>query len=70
MKTIAIIVLITGLVLRYFIKRRKFQRRTYNGAEVFKSYEAAWFTTLIEKFGFLLGTLMAIAGLIVLVVMW
>lgn len=70
MKILAIILFFTGIALRYFIKRRRFNRRTYTGAEIFKSYETAWLTTLVEKFGFLLGTLMAIAGLIILIVMW
>jgi hypothetical protein len=70
MKTLAIILLLTGLMLRYFIKKRKFKRTSYTGVEVFKSYEAAWSTRLVENLGFWTGTLMLIAGVVLLIINW
>jgi len=70
MKILAIILLLTGLILRYFIKKRKFKRTSYNGVEVFKSYEAAWSTRLVENVGFWTGTLMLVAGVVLLIVNW
>ena len=71
MKILAIILLlITGLILRYFIKKRKFKRTSYTGVEVFKSYEAAWSTRLVENLGFWIGTLMLIAGVVLLFINW
>jgi hypothetical protein len=70
MKTIAIILILSGIMLRYLIKKRKFKRTTYTGVEVFKSYEAAWFTKLIENLVFCMGTLMMIGGIITLIIKW
>lgn len=70
MKTLAIILFFIGILIRYFIKKRKFQRTSFSGVEVFKSYEAAWSTRLVETIGFWTGTLMAIGGLIILIIMW
>nr|WP_294897159.1 hypothetical protein [uncultured Pedobacter sp.] len=64
MKTLAIILFFTGIILRYFIKKRKFQRTSYTGVEVFKSYESAWSTRLLESVGFWLGTFMVLGGVV------
>lgn len=70
MKLFAFIIFLTGIILRYIIKKRKFQRTAYTGVEVFKSYEAAWSTRLVENLGFWLGTLMMIGGVVLLIIEW
>jgi putative heme iron utilization protein len=47
--TIGIILLVSGLVIRYFINRRRFNRRGVGGMQHFKNYEQAWLITLLEK---------------------
>lgn len=68
MKTLAIILFLSGIILRYLIKKRKFQRTNYIGVEIFNSYEAAWSTRLLENLGFWLGTLMMIGGVVLLII--
>lgn len=70
MKIIAVCLFLIGVALRYMIKKRRFNRTSFNGFQSFNSYEGAWVIQLAERLGFWLGTLMAIAGLIVLFVMW
>jgi hypothetical protein len=70
MKILACIILIIGLMMRYVIKRRKFSRTTFTGVELFKSYEVAWLTRLIENIIFWIGTLMAFGGVILLIIKW
>lgn len=47
--TIATILLIISLVIRYVIKIRRFNRRGAAGLQHFKNYEQAWIITLVEK---------------------
>ena len=70
MKTLAIILFLSGIILRYLIKKRKFQRTNYIGVEIFNSYEAAWSTRLLENLGFWLGTLMMIGGVVLMIIEW
>lgn len=58
-RIIGCILLVIGIVMRYTISRRKFNRRSSAGLQGFSSYEKAWTTRLFEKF----GKLIAIASL-------
>lgn len=49
MKVLGIILLIFGFTIWYAIGRRRFNRRTITGAEVFRSYESALLTKLGES---------------------
>ena len=49
MKIVGLILFIIGFIIWYTIGRRRFYRRTMTGAEVFKSYESAWFTRIVER---------------------
>lgn len=46
---IAIILLILSIVLRYFINRKRFNRRGSGGLQQFENYRKATITTLLEK---------------------
>ncbi len=63
MRIIAIVSIFLGLALRYYIKRRRFQRTSYTGVQLFSSYEMAWSTKLAERLGVWFGTLLLIFGL-------
>lgn len=60
-----VVVLLTGLLLRYWIGRRRYNRRNVAGLQCFKSYSAALFTLTVEKVLNIIATLM-IAGAILL----
>ncbi|MGF7072365.1 hypothetical protein [Mucilaginibacter sp. 3215] len=45
----AIILLLIGLLLRYLIGRRRFNRRNIAGLQHFRSYSQALFITTFEK---------------------
>jgi hypothetical protein len=66
MKIIALILIVFGIVIRYSIKKRKFNRRALTGVELFNSYEAAWITRLLETFIFWSATLMVLLGIFLL----
>lgn len=70
MKITAIILLMLGLALRYFVNRRRFNRRTVTGMELFNSYESAWMIKLLEKLTFWIGTFLILGGLLVMIVNW
>lgn len=70
MKTTAIILFLSGFMMKYFVNRRRFNRRTVTGMELFNSYEKAWLTKLIEKLAVLIGTGLIFLGLIILVMNW
>lgn len=47
--TISIILLLISIVIRYIIKRRRFNRRGVAGLQHFKNYEQGWIIALVEK---------------------
>lgn len=47
--TMAIIIFIICLLIRYVINKRRFNRRGAGGLQHFKNYEQAWLITLAEK---------------------
>lgn len=59
-----IIVIIVGIVLIYFINRRKFYRRNAMGAEGFSSFEASVFTRFIERIGKWIAYVLIIIGVV------
>lgn len=59
-----------GLAMRYFVNRRRFNRRTVTGMELFNSYESAWMIKLLEKLAFWTGTFLILGGLLVMIVNW
>ncbi|WP_423147854.1 molybdenum ABC transporter permease [Rubrolithibacter danxiaensis] len=46
--TIGIMFLLAGFILKYIINRRKFNRRSITGMELFHSYEQALFIRSME----------------------
>ncbi|WEK21321.1 MAG: molybdenum ABC transporter permease [Candidatus Pedobacter colombiensis] len=67
---IGIIAVLLGITIRYFIGRRKFNRRTITGLQGFSSYERAVGITFIEKVFNLIGLLLILGGLFFLAVAW
>jgi hypothetical protein len=48
--TFAIVAFALAFAIRYWINRRRFNRRGFGGIEMFSSYEKAWTTRLGEGF--------------------
>jgi hypothetical protein len=62
MKGFGIIFIIAGFILRYWLNRREFNRRTSTGMQAFRSYEHARLTRLLERFGKLIGLFLILGG--------
>jgi hypothetical protein len=54
-----IVLLVIGAAMRYWVNRRRFNRRTITGIQVFSNYEKAVTLTYFEK-------LVKLAGLLIL----
>ncbi|MYY25873.1 molybdenum ABC transporter permease [Elizabethkingia anophelis] len=61
---IGIIILAFALILRYWINRRRFYRRSMTGAEGFSSYEKSVIIKFIELIGKLIAYLLIIFGIL------
>ncbi len=61
----AIILLAIGLLLRYIIAKRRFNRRCIAGMQYFKSYWVALVTTILERIINIIATLMIIGSIII-----
>lgn len=61
---ISIVFLLLGFSLRYWINRRKFNRRGVAGLEGFSSYEKATVTRFLERIGKLLSLLFILIGIL------
>lgn len=59
----AIILLAIGLLLRYIIGKRRFNRRGIAGTQYFKSYGVALVTTIIERIINIIATLMIMGAI-------
>ena len=59
----ACILLGIGLIIRYWIGRRRFNRRSIAGLQLFSSYEKWWLTTRIEALFYFLGLLAIGSGI-------
>jgi hypothetical protein len=55
-----------GLLIRFHISRRRFNRRGIGGLQQFPTYGRFIFTVTLEKIIYFIGTLCLIAGLILL----
>lgn len=66
LKILGGITIIIGVVIRYLIKRRKFNRKNWAGVELFKSYGRMHLISLLERFGGLIGLLLIIGGIVIL----
>lgn len=65
--TIGISLLVSGLVIRYIINRRRFNRKGEGGLQHFKSYERATVITFIKKIIMLLSMIMLLVGVVFLI---
>ena len=63
----ACILLGLGLIIRYWIGRRRFNRRSITGLQLFSSYEKWWIVTRIEALINFLALLAILAGLFLLI---
>jgi hypothetical protein len=63
----ACILLGLGLIIRYWIGRRRFNRRGIAGLQLFTSYEKWWLVTRIESLINLLALVAIVAGLFLLI---
>ncbi|MEL1240391.1 molybdenum ABC transporter permease [Flavobacterium flavipallidum] len=61
---LSILALLSGLVLRYWINRRKFYRRSSLGAEGFSSYEKSVIITFLERTGKWIAYILILFGLL------
>jgi len=61
---IGIIALVLGIVLRYWINRRKFYRRSAFGSEGFSSYEKSVVISFLERTGKWIAYILIIFGLL------
>ncbi len=68
--TLGWIALVLGLAIRYFINRRKFNRRAVTGLEQFGSYEKAVGTNLLERLFKLVGLILILLGAFVILGEW
>jgi hypothetical protein len=55
-----------GLLIRFHISRRRYNRRGIGGLQQFPTYGRFIFTVTLEKIIYFIGTLCLIAGLILL----
>ncbi|UIR57828.1 molybdenum ABC transporter permease [Sphingobacterium sp. SRCM116780] len=63
---IAIIVLLPGIFLLFWISKRKFNRRNVAGIEGFSSYEKSLFVRFLERIGKWLAYILIILGILLL----
>jgi hypothetical protein len=61
--TIGVFLVIVGVIIRYKINKRRFNRRGPAGLQHFKNYEQAWLITLFERILMRLSFIMIICGL-------
>jgi len=62
------LLIVFSLFVRYYIQKRRFNRRGIAGLQQFKSYHHFIIVTAIEKILLLIGNLCGLAGLILLAV--
>ena len=58
------ILILIGLILRYWIGNRRFNRRGVAGMQYYKSYNVALITIIIEKLVNVIAVIMIIGGMI------
>ena len=62
------LLLIAGLFIRYQIGRRRFNRRSIAGVQIYSSYIKAILITIIETLLNIVGALFIVAGIIITIV--
>lgn len=62
-KVAGYVLIAIGVVIKYIIRRRKFNRRAITGMELFTSFEAAWITRLVEGLFNLIALFLILGGL-------
>lgn len=67
---VGIIMLVGGLVLRYFINRRRFNRRNQYGTQGFNSYEHRTLTNIGEGFSKMGAYILILIGLFLILLVW
>lgn len=67
MRISGVLLILLGLVMRYIVKRRRFNRRGPAGLEHFSSYEKSWLTKLMEGSLNTLAIMFVIIGIALLV---
>ena len=65
---IAIILIVVGLVLLYWIGKRNFNRRNLAGLQQFKDYNTALLLILLERLGNIIAVLLILAGILLYVI--
>lgn len=65
---IAFLLIGIGLLFRYIISRRRFNRRGVAGLQLFSTYEKWWFVTRIEAIIYFLGLLAIIGGILLFII--
>jgi hypothetical protein len=65
-KILGIVLLIVGIVVRYWVGRRRFNRRNFAGVEIFDSYGKAVIARGFERFVSFLATICVLFGIIFL----
>jgi hypothetical protein len=63
-----VLLLIAGLFIRYQIGRRRFNRRTVAGVQIYSGYFKGILTVIIETLLNLLGAAIIVIGLIIVIV--
>ena len=57
-----------GLIIRYQISRRRFNRRGIGGLQQFPTYSRFIFTMAVEKVIYFIGTLCLLTGLVLIAI--
>lgn len=65
-----IIILIAGLAIRYFVNRRKFNRRNQFAVETFRTYEHKTFSFIFEKLLMYIAWPLILIGLFIFFMGW
>lgn len=68
MTVYGMILITTGLLLRYRIAKRRFNRRALTGLQQYPNYHTALLTTFTERLVKAIGTILIIGGIILYVI--
>lgn len=67
---IASVIFIVGASLRYWVNRRRFNRRNFSGIETFKSYEHKTGVRFMDQLFKLIAWLLMLGGAILFFMIW
>jgi hypothetical protein len=70
MEAFAVLIVMLGWGIKYWVNRRKFYRRNQVGKEGFNSYEKMRLTMFLEGLGWLIANLLIIGGILLFLFMW